>query len=78
MMGFEKTLRSGRLYDPADDEIMQAQRKAMELIYWASASCSVVTKDIPSDVVAVGNPCRVLRPISERNKEYYFISKIKR
>lgn len=33
---------------------------------------SVVTKDIPSDVVAVGNPCRVLRPIGERDREYYF------
>lgn len=26
---------------------------------------SVVTKDIPSDVVAVGNPCRVIRNIKE-------------
>ncbi|NEG55550.1 sugar O-acetyltransferase [Bifidobacterium platyrrhinorum] len=25
---------------------------------------SVVTRDIPADVVAVGNPCRVLRPIN--------------
>lgn len=33
---------------------------------------SVVTKDIPSSVVAVGNPCTVLRKISERDKEYYF------
>ena len=33
---------------------------------------SVVTKDIPSDVVAVGNPCKVLREINERDKEYYF------
>lgn len=33
---------------------------------------SVVTKDIPSNVVAVGNPCRVLRPVGERDKEYYF------
>jgi len=33
---------------------------------------SVVTKDIPANVVAVGNPCRVLREISERDKEYYF------
>lgn len=33
---------------------------------------SVVTKDIPANVVAVGNPCRVLRPIGERDKEYYF------
>lgn len=28
---------------------------------------SVVTKDIPDGVVAVGNPCRVLRPVQERD-----------
>ena len=33
---------------------------------------SVVTKDIPANVVAVGNPCRVLRPIGEKDKAYYF------
>lgn len=33
---------------------------------------SVVTKDIPSNVVAVGNPCRVLREIGEHDNEYYF------
>lgn len=33
---------------------------------------SVVTKDIPSGVVAVGNPCRVLREVGEHDKEYYF------
>lgn len=33
---------------------------------------SVVTKDLPPDVVAVGNPCRILRKISERDREYYF------
>ncbi len=33
---------------------------------------SVVTKDIDSGVVAVGNPCRVLRKIGERDREYYF------
>lgn len=32
---------------------------------------SVVTKDIPSDVVAVGNPCRVLRQVDERDRHYY-------
>ena len=25
-------------------------------------ACSVVTRDVPNDVVAAGNPCRVLRP----------------
>ena len=33
---------------------------------------SVVTKDIPANSVAVGNPCRVMRPIGERDREYYF------
>lgn len=33
---------------------------------------SIVTKDIPANVVAVGNPCRVLRPIGEKDREYYY------
>ena len=33
---------------------------------------SVVTRDIPSGVVAYGNPCRVIREIGERDKKYYF------
>lgn len=33
---------------------------------------SVVTKNIPPNVVAVGNPCRVLREINDRDKEYYY------
>ena len=33
---------------------------------------SIVTKDLPPNVVAVGNPCRVLREIGERDREYYF------
>ena len=33
---------------------------------------SVVTKDIPANVVAIGSPCKVLREINERDKEYYF------
>ena len=33
---------------------------------------SVVTKDIPDNVVAVGNPCRVLREVSERDKEFFY------
>lgn len=32
---------------------------------------SMVTKDIPSNVVAVGSPCKVLREISEHDFEYY-------
>lgn len=33
---------------------------------------SVVTKDLPGNVVAVGNPCKVLRAVNEHDKEYYF------
>jgi galactoside O-acetyltransferase len=33
---------------------------------------SVVSKDVPENVVAVGNPCRVLREINERDREYYY------
>ena len=33
---------------------------------------SIVTKDIPAGVVAVGNPCRVMREVSERDDKYFF------
>jgi galactoside O-acetyltransferase len=33
---------------------------------------SIVCKDIPANVVAVGNPCRVMREIGERDREYYY------
>lgn len=36
---------------------------------------SVVTKDIPSDVVAFGNPCQVYREISEEDRIYYYQKK---
>ena len=34
-------------------------------------SGSVVTKDIPGGVIAVGNPCRVLREINEADRAYW-------
>lgn len=36
---------------------------------------SVVTKDLPANVVAVGNPCRVLREIGEKDEVYYWKDK---
>ncbi len=33
---------------------------------------SVVVKDIPAGVVAVGNPCRIMREINEHDKEFYY------
>ncbi|MDU7029156.1 sugar O-acetyltransferase [Robinsoniella peoriensis] len=33
---------------------------------------SVVTRDIPANVVAVGNPCRVMKQITENDRKYYY------
>lgn len=33
---------------------------------------AVVTKDIPANVIAVGNPCKVMREINEHDREYYY------
>ena len=33
---------------------------------------SVVTKDIPDNMIAVGNPCKVIREITEADRDYYF------
>ena len=35
---------------------------------------SVVTKDIPDNVIAVGNPCRVIRNVSEHDREFFYKS----
>lgn len=35
-------------------------------------SGSVLTKNIPSNVIAAGNPCKVIREITEDDKQYYF------
>lgn len=36
---------------------------------------SVVTKDIPANTIAAGNPCRVIRTITEEDKKYYYKDK---
>lgn len=36
---------------------------------------SIVTKDLPSNVVAVGNPCRILRTVNDHDTEVYFKNK---
>ena len=33
---------------------------------------SVVTRNIPDNVIAFGNPCNVVREISERDKKYFY------
>ncbi|HOO51269.1 MAG TPA: sugar O-acetyltransferase [Alphaproteobacteria bacterium] len=36
---------------------------------------AIVTKNIPPNVVAAGNPCRVLREINEHDRMYYYKDK---
>ena len=36
------------------------------------AAGSVVTKDIPDNVIAMGNPCEVVREINDNDREYYY------
>ncbi|MBQ1861280.1 MAG: sugar O-acetyltransferase [Clostridia bacterium] len=33
---------------------------------------SIVTKDLPSNVIAAGNPCRVIREITDADRDYYY------
>ncbi len=33
---------------------------------------SVVTRDLPDNVIAAGNPCRVLRTITEEDRDFYY------
>lgn len=33
---------------------------------------SVVTKDIPSNMLALGNPCKIIREITEKDRKYYY------
>lgn len=35
-------------------------------------SGSVVTKDIPDNAIAAGNPCKVIRYITEEDRKYYY------
>ena len=39
-------------------------------------SGSVVTKDIPDDVIAVGNPCKILREITNADRKYYYKDRV--
>ena len=35
-------------------------------------SGSIVTRDIPDNVIAAGNPCRIIRCVTDEDKLYYF------
>lgn len=35
-------------------------------------SGSIVTRDIPDNVFAAGNPCRVIKEITDADKDFYY------
>lgn len=37
---------------------------------------SVVSKDIPDNVIAAGNPCKVIREITEEDRKYYYKKRV--
>ncbi len=37
---------------------------------------SVVTRDLPDNVIAAGNPCRVIRTITEEDRDFYYRDRI--
>lgn len=54
----KRKMLAGELYDCGDEELLTQWHKAKNVVIGAG---SVVTKDIPDNVIAVGNPCRVIR-----------------
>ena len=64
----EKML-AGQLYDCGDEELLTQWHKAKNLMRDYNRTDSgnaeekdrILTKDIPDNVVAYGNPCRVMR-----------------
>ena len=39
---------------------------------WLGANMVVVPHDLPDNVIAVGNPCKILREVNDHDREYYF------
>ncbi len=60
MTSERERMLAGALYDPQDPELVAARVRARDL---CRAERSVVTKDLPEGMIAVGNPCRVVRPV---------------
>lgn len=49
----------------------ELREKGINIIH-PSISGRIVTKDLPSNVIAIGNPCKVIREVNDQDKEYYF------
>ena len=60
---------SGKMYNDLTDELVMARENTVFLTNIGSGS--VITKDIPSNVIAAGVPCKVIRVITEADKTGY-------
>ena len=67
VMNMEWTLSLGTMYGL--EEIPLSVHIGNNVVI---GSGSVVTKDIPDNTIAVGNPCRVLRQITEEDRDFYY------
>lgn len=79
MITEKQKMMTGRLYRDSDPELVAERRRAQALVDELNATHSaavitigdnsvigagsVVTRDIPPRVLAVGNPCRVIREL---------------
>nr|WP_029503591.1 hypothetical protein [Lachnoclostridium phytofermentans] len=50
--------------------LLRTNRNKLKIKF--SACNCVVTEHIPDNSIAVGNPCRVIRQITEEDRKYYF------
>ena len=67
----EERIRCKRLcqkYSTLPIEDLEERRAFIKTILGEFGSGSIVTRDIPSNSVAVGNPCRVIRQITDDDR----------
>ncbi|WMI89612.1 maltose acetyltransferase domain-containing protein [Escherichia coli] len=79
-MSMTERIKAGKLFTDMCEGLPEKRLRGKTLMYEFNHSHpsevekrgSVVIKDIPPNVVAAGVPCRVIREINDRDKQYYF------
>lgn len=67
----ERTVFLTNEYNASFGKPMEEREEILKKMLKRIGSGSVVTKDIPANVVAAGVPCKVLRKITEMDKTGY-------
>ncbi|MBO9480746.1 MULTISPECIES: maltose acetyltransferase domain-containing protein [Gammaproteobacteria] len=68
-------MHNSEIYFSDDQALVDEQTQCLEILYdynHTRPSESKKREQIPANVVAVGNPCRVLREIGQKDKEFYY------